>query len=427
MLSKIIPSSLFIRFILIIAIPIIFAQLIATYIFYNRHWESVSKHMAVSLSNDIQIVIALEHRNIGLVNKQEIYDKIGIQYSQVKLAGKFKDHFDSEAEYLYRSLKESIDLPINISFIDNADNIRIQILKANSVQQFVTNAKRINNPTTYIFILWMTGTSLIFILLSIIFAKNQIRPIIKLARAADRFGKGQQTLGLKPEGAKEITKAAIAFLKMKERIERQISYRTEMLAGISHDLRTPLTRLKLQLALSKSQENVSMLEDVKDMEVMVNSYLDFVRGDGREDVKSVWLDKYLTRIFRPYIDQDVDLIVNKVPHIRITLKVDTIKRCFQNLLDNAFKYGSKAIVSNNIVNDELIIEIHDNGPGIPESKREDVFKPFFRIEESRNKETGGIGLGLAITRDLVSNHGGRIYLEESELLQGLKVVVALPL
>lgn len=426
MLSRFIPSSLFIRFILIIIIPIIFAQLIATYIFYNRHWESVSKNMALSLSNDIQMIFDLENQNLQPSKKKDIYNKIGIQLSVIERKNKRKiiDYYDPNAEFLYRSLKDFYSLPIQIKFINDDDNIQVDLFQSASVLRFITNAKRINNPTTYIFILWMTGTSLIFILLSIIFAKNQIRPIIKLARAADRFGKGQHS-SLKVEGAKEIRKAAIAFLKMKERIERQISYRTEMLAGVSHDLRTPLTRMKLQLALAKEEENKDILEDIKDMENMINSYLDFARGEGKELDKIVWFDKFFLKITSPYIQQN--LIITPPPHIKITLKIDAIKRCFQNLLDNALKYGSEAKLVSYVDQDEIYIEIHDNGPGIPEEKREEVFKPFFRLDESRNKETGGVGLGLSITRDIISNHGGRIYLETSEVLKGLKAVIVLPL
>ena len=430
MLQRLIPSSLFIRFILIIILPIVFAQLIATYIFYNRHWESVSKNMSLSLSNDIQVIYDIEKQDGKHTNKKEIYNKIGIQYSVKPKKSKKKiiDSYDPKAEFLYRSLKQNIPLPIHIQFINNRDDIQIELFQRNSTLSFITNSKRINNPTTYIFILWMTGTSIIFIFLSIIFARNQIRPIINLARAADRFGKGQQhKFSLKPAGAKEIRKAATAFLKMKERIERQISYRTEMLAGVSHDLRTPLTRMKLQLALAKNEDSSAMLEDIHDMENMINSYLDFARGDGQETEETVKFSKFLDRVIAPYKQQKLKLTIQSKPNIKIPLKLDAIRRCFQNLFDNSFKYGSEVIVNYYVKHDELYVEIHDNGPGIPVEKREEVFQPFFRLDESRNKETGGVGLGLAITRDIISNHGGQIYFESSDLLPGLKAVVILPL
>ena len=273
----------------------------------------------------------------------------------------------------------------------------------------------------------MTGTSILFLFFSIIFTRNQIRPIIKLARAADRFGKGQHSLYFKPEGAKEIRKASIAFLKMKERIERQISYRTEMLAGVSHDLRTPLTRMKLQLALCKDNEVAQMLDDVKDMEYMINSYLDFARGDMKENLKMVSLNKFLIQVITPYLKQNLACSINNIPKIKIALKANALKRCFQNLFDNAFKYGDTVVLNSYVTQEELYIEIHDNGPGIPMDQREEVFKPFFRLDESRNKDSGGVGLGLAITRDIISNHGGQVYIESSELLAGIKLVIILPL
>lgn len=427
MLKNIIPSSLFFRFILIIILPTIFTQLIATYIFYNRHWESVSKNMSLSLANDIKISF-----NIGNVSpnqRQKIYNNLGIEFNitNTKNNLNFDEYYDPEAELLYQQLKDYFNLPIQIYFDDNNSDIYINILKNNKLYSFVTNRKRIDNPTTYIFILWMTGTNIIFLLLAIIFTRNQIRPIIKLARAADKFGKGQHSSYIKPQGAKEIRKASIAFFKMKERIERQISSRTEMLAGVSHDLRTPLTRMKLQLAISNDPELDQMLDDIKDMEYMINSYLDFANGEVQEDSKPVLIDDFLKKIINSYNKQKLDLTIKSIPKQKIFLKTKALKRCFQNLFDNSFKYGSKVIIYSYILQDDLYIEIHDNGPGIPKEQHEDVFKPFFRLDKSRNSKTGGVGLGLAVTRDIINNHGGEINLDSSDILSGLKVIISLPL
>jgi two-component system osmolarity sensor histidine kinase EnvZ len=429
MLNKFIPSSLFVRFILIIVLPTIFAQLIATYIFYNRHWHSVSKNMSHSLANDIRVVAALQKLSLPLEQKKIIYQSMSIDVNIIERRDQDKavDFHPSETDFLHSILKGHFPYPIQISFIDDHDSIKIEIFQLQQILSFTTNSKRVDNPTTYIFILWMTGTSLMFLLLSIIFTKNQIRPIIKLARAADKFGKGQSSLFFKPEGAKEVRKAAIAFLKMKERIERQIQYRTEMLAGVSHDLRTPLTRMKLQLAISKDSDTLLMLEDIHDMEYMINAFIDFARGDNKETTKLVSIVTFLKQVTSPYLKQNLNCSIIKTPNIKIPLKTNAIKRCFQNLLDNAFKYSSATILNSYIDNEELYIELHDNGPGISEEKREAVFEPFFRLDTSRNKENGGIGLGLAITRDIISNHGGRINLGTSELLKGLKVTIVLPL
>ena len=427
MIKNFIPSSLFVRFILIIILPTIFAQVIATYVFYNRHWHSVSRNMARSLANDIQVIYDLKKQNIDYDEINRIASQLSIKTktSSYKHNQKPIDYFSSETEFLHEFLKKSFSYPISIKFIEDDDAINIDIFHERYILSFITNSKRINNSSTYIFILWMTGTSIIFLFLSIIFTKNQIRPIIKLARAADRFGKGQHNLYLKPEGAKEVRKASMAFLKMKERIERQINYRVEMLAGVSHDLRTPLTRMKLQLALSKDQELLQMLDDVKDMEYMINSYINFAQSDVKEETKLVIFNKFIGKILSLY--KNKNYVIQNIPNLKIALRTNAIKRCFQNLLDNAFKYGNKVIINSYIASGELYIEIHDDGPGVPIEKREDVFKPFFRIDESRNRDTGGVGLGLAITRDIINNHGGQIYLDSSELIQGLKVIIILPL
>lgn len=421
MLNKIIPSSLFARFVLIIIIPTILAQLIATYMFYNRHWYSVSKNMAYSLYNDIQLIY-----DSPPIQQKTIQEKLNIRMTSSSYAKNIEptDYFSSQTELLYKFMKKTFPYPVNVEIIDDNNTIKVEIFLTDKIVSFFTNSKRVDNPTTYIFILWMTGTSIIFLLLSIIFTKNQIRPIIKLARAADKFGKGQN-IHLKEEGAREIRKASAAFLKMKERVERQITYRTEMLAGVSHDLRTPITRIKLQIEMSKDDEVKQILEDVKDMEYMIDSYINFARGNNKEPNKVFSFNKFLFQILSSY--KDKKYTIKNCPKVKISLKANAIKRCFQNLFDNSFKYGSEIIINSYVIEEDLYIEIHDNGCGIPESKREDVFKPFFRLDESRNKDNGGVGLGLAITKDIISNHGGNIYLEDSEILKGLKAIITLPL
>ena len=427
MLERFLPTSLFVRFILIIVLPIIFSQSIAAYIFYNRHWHSVSKNMAHSLANDIQVVFNIEKYPVDSLYIDQIKHNLGIRIEQQEYNKELvvKDYADPESEFLYAALKQKYALPIKINFIEKYNAIRTDIYDNGTVYRFIADSKRVDNPTTYIFMMWMTGASLIFLMLSIVFTRNQIRPIIKLARAADRFGKGQHNILLKPEGAAEIRKASSAFLKMQERIERQINHRAEMLAGVSHDLRTPLTRMKLQIAISKEEDLAPMLDDIKDMEHMINSYLDFARGDMREHSKFILLNKFLNQVTKPYNKNNYT--INKIPNIKIQLKINAMKRCFQNLLDNAFKYGDKITLNSYSIQNELFIEIHDNGAGIPLEKRDEVFKPFFRLEESRNKDTGGVGLGLSITKDIINNHGGQIKLESSELLGGLKAVIILPL
>lgn len=426
MLKKFLPTSLLARFVLIILGPTILTQLIATYIFYNRHWDSITRNMSYSLYNDILVAYEIQKQKIEKDVADKMISDLNINITTEKnYSKKLFDYSPPETQTLHLLLKKYFVNPVNIYLDDKKNRVFIKIQLDKELIIFETNSKRINSSTTYIFILWMTGTSLIFLFLSIIFIKNQIRPIIRLARAADKFGKAQQNIILKPEGATEIRKAAIAFNKMKERIERQISARTEMLAGISHDLRTPLTRMKLQLAMSKDESIQQMNDDVIDMEAMINSYLNFARGDGQEEFRTINLGNYLKKIIQFYKDKDISIISKT--NIKINVRSNALKRCFQNIFDNSFKYGNKVILEFSKVENEVEIKIHDNGPGIAEETREDVFKPFFRLDQSRGKTTGGSGLGLAVTKDIIVNHGGRITLDSSNILKGLLVTIILPL
>ncbi len=423
-LKNLVPSSLFGRFLLIILLPTIFAQLIATYMFYNRHWDSISRNMSYALYSDIIVADELIKQKLEKSLTERMLQDLNLSISTqpYNTINKLKEKFPPETRTLFYLLKNNFPYPINISFKDN--NIIIKILKKNELIIFSTSRKRIDSSTTYIFIAWMTGTSLIFIFLSIIFTKNQIRPILRLARAADRFGRGQETLFLKPEGATEIRKATQEFIKMKERIEHQIKSRTEMLAGISHDLRTPLTRMKLQLTMSNDEDLKEMLQDIKEMEYMINSYLEFAKKDIREELQKINISKFIKKIISYYPSEKFVSVF--APNISIPIKMHSLKRCFQNLLDNSIKFGSKIIIEAYIKNNFFICEIHDNGPGIALENRENVFKPFYRIDNSRNLDKGGSGLGLAIARDIILNHGGNIELESSDKLGGLKIILSLP-
>lgn len=426
MLKKFLPTSLLSRFILIILGPTILTQLIATYIFYNRHWDSITRNMSYSLYNDILVAYEIKKQKIEKDVAEKMVSDLNINITYEKDYPKtLTDYTPPETQTLHLLLRKYFARPINIHLDDKQNRVFIKIKIDSVLITFETSSKRINSSTTYIFILWMTGTSLIFLFLSIIFTKNQIRPIIRLARAADRFGKGQQNIDLKPEGASEIRKAALSFIQMKERIERQITARTEMLAGISHDLRTPLTRMKLQIAMSKDESVQQMNEDIIDMELMINSYLNFARGDGKEDLRMVNLGSYLEKIIQLYKMNDISIISKQ--NIRINIRSNALKRCFQNIFDNALKYGNKIIIEFHRKENGVEINIHDNGPGVPEEKREEVFKPFFRLDHSRSKETGGSGLGLTVTRDIIVNHGGQIILGNSDILKGLKATIILPL
>ena len=297
---------------------------------------------------------------------------------------------------------------------------------AEGVLEIVAPRKRLFSSTTHIFIAWMVGASLILLSIAIYFLRGQIRPIRRLAQAAESFGKGMQVVNFKPEGAKEIRQAAHAFLQMRERIQRQITQRTEMLAGVSHDLRTPLTRMKLQLAMLPENDYAAGLRgDVSDMEKMVDGYLAFARGEGSEVPVPMPLQKVLEEVVEDARRNGADVTLENTMRAQITVRQHAIKRALTNLVDNAARHSNEVYVSAARKDEIIEITVDDDGPGIPKSQRESVFKPFFRIDPSRNADTGGVGLGLTIARDVVRNHGGDLLLQESPF-GGLRALVRLP-
>lgn len=429
MIKNFLPKSLFVRFIFIIMVPTIMAQAIATYIFYNRHWSNVSDYMINGLVGEISTIINLKEKTYieDIVTSFASHEMLYLNISKsTKNDFKIKP-IPSSLQDLYNELTDNIIYPVSVGYSPNENVVLIDIELPSEVLNFIVPKKRLENPTTYIFIIWMTGTSAFFFVLSLIFSKNQIRPIIKLARVAEKFGKGIAIKDFKPEGALEVRKAGIAFLKMKERIEKQISYRMEFLSGVSHDLRTPLTRMKLELAMCKDTIAKEIEEDVSEMEKMINSYLDFARGEGTEKSDLVFINELLENIVANYIKQRKKIKFSFDKKIQIFLKTQAITRAICNILDNSFKFATKVCICGQQEEENYTIMIDDNGPGIPEDERENVFRPFYRIEGSRNNNTGGIGLGLSIVRDLISNHGGSITLDDSKILKGLRVIIKLPI
>ena len=303
---------------------------------------------------------------------------------------------------------------------------RINVQLEQGVLDITVARKRFFSTTVWIFFLWMAFSSILLFGVALIFMKNQLRAIIRLAHAAEAFGIGKSVDSFKPEGATEVRQAGAAFLMMKNRLQRYLTERTAMLAGVSHDLRTPLTRLKLQLSMLNQDETVRAMEqDVNDMENMLNGYLTFARGDGREESKELALTPFMINLVDKFkkTNHEIDLSVQK--DIYIIARPSDLSRALGNLIANAGRYATKTWVKVQKKKDFVQITIDDDGPGIPKDKRKDVFKPFVRLEESRNPTTGGVGLGLTITRDILLSHGGTIALETSPQ-RGLRVIVTLP-
>lgn len=328
-------------------------------------------------------------------------------------------------------LKRRINYPFTISTAQNEKEEEFYIVRIDLGDRLLRikfSDKRLSNSSTYIFILWMVGSAALLLIISILFLYNQIKFISMLASAASAFGKGQEIEDFRPRGALEVRQAALAFIKMQERIKRQTQQRTAMLAGISHDLRTPLTRMKLQLAmLAKGEEIENLSSDIDEMEKMIEGYINFAKGEESEESREIKLSSLLESTADNYRRQGkrLDLRADKKKERPLKLRENAIRRMLGNIIDNAFRYGKIVHITLENAGNSALIFIDDNGPGIPEEMRDEVFRPFFRLDASRNSETGGTGLGLAIARDIIHAHGGDIKLDESPM-GGLRVIVRLP-
>ena len=325
-----------------------------------------------------------------------------------------------------RVLSETLQRPFHVDSKTKKKHVIVTVQLPKGLFQVVINRKRLFSSTTYIFVLWMVGTSMILFGLATIFMRNQVKPIRRLARAADEFGKGRDAPGFKPEGAKEVRQASTAFISMRNRMQRQMTQRIDMLAGVSHDLRTPLTRMKLQLAMAGEGDAVEALkDDVSEMEHMLEGYLAFARGEGDEAPTRINMSKMLNEVVILARRTGATIELNIDTSVFIRVRPNAFKRCLTNLVENANRYATNIKIHLKSDKDPFEIIIDDDGPGIPENNREDVFKPFFRLDDSRNLETGGVGLGLTISRDTIRGHGGDITLENSPL-GGVRAIITIP-
>ena len=415
-------------------LPLLLLQVVSAFVFYNRHWEDVGRRLALGLGGDISVLVdAIETYPNG-PERDWVLDRARHNFSLVtdwregEKLPTLRPHrpFGAVDWTLERVLPEQLAYPFHFD-TSNGEQVIIRVQLANGVLEVTAPRKRLFSSTTYIFIAWMVGTSLILLSVAIYFLRGQIRPIRRLAQAAESFGKGMQVVNFKPEGAREVRQAANAFLQMRERIQRQITQRTEMLAGVSHDLRTPLTRMKLQLAMLPENNYAAGLRgDVSEMEKMVDGYLAFARGEGSEVPEQVSLQQILEEVVEDARRNGADVALENGIGVQITVRPHAIKRALTNLIDNASRHSYEVYVSAIRKGEVVEITVDDDGPGIPKAQRESVFKPFFRIDQSRNVETGGVGLGLTIARDVVRNHGGDLVLGESAA-GGLRALIRLPI
>ncbi len=443
-IKKLLPQTLFGRSLLILVLPIFLIQVISTFIFFDRHWSKMTSRLAFAVAGEIAVIVSYmdnstedEIKKITSISERKLgflitYDKnqnLEIIYNEINSSPSILGGWNSMIKStLSHELKNSIDHPfyVDVDFKEKWVEVRIQL--DDGVLNISLPQRRLFSSTTYIFLIWVFCASAVLLLISILFMRNQMRPIRRLAIAAERFGKGGSVSNFKVEGAKEVRQAGTAFLDMKERLQRQISQRTDMLAGVSHDLRTPLTRLKLQVAMMEDSADIDdMKSDIHDMEKMIEGYLNFVRGEGEEkptitDIRSMLRD--ITIAARRQ-GADIDLNLNNTP-ICVKLRSCAFKRCINNIVSNSIKYADKIWITLNTTDThEMIITIEDDGIGIDITKFEEVFRPFYRVDSSRNISDGSVGLGLPIAMDIVHSHGGKIWLEKSQY-GGLCVNITLP-
>lgn len=428
---KLLPQSLFYRFILIILLPLIFLQTAMFFFFYDRHWQTVSRRLATDVAGEIQIIsdfISTGHSKEEIDSfiktaqnalSLKIYYEEGkmIPFQNLNKKDAFIGHLTEELD--------ALDYPVYMNEIAQKQ-LRLLLQLPQGMLTVLIPQKRFYSSTVLVFLGWTIGCSILLFLIAFLFMKNQVRSIEKLARASELFGIGHD-VEFKPAGATEVKRAGQAFLLMKDRILKYLSERTTMLAGVSHDLRTPLTRMKLQLSMMPKDETTSDLtEDVDEMEKMLNGYLSFARGEGKETPQLFRLDELVEQLVEKQRKTEQDISLHIEESVQITGRLNDLSRAVNNILTNAARYAKKTKLTLGIRNKKAFLMFDDNGPGIPKEKRDEVFRAFYRLDSSRNKATGGIGLGLTITRDIILSHGGEISLSESPL-GGLRVLMYLPL
>ena len=430
-LKKILPKSLFYRALLIVAVPVLVLQLVITIVFFDSLWIKTTKGMTRALVNEISTFIEFyKNENYDkeeINNLFSIYQDLNFEFvNDREFNFNYKERWFSPIDRtLRRELKSRFKLD---NFWFNTTNykelIDIRIKYKNGYVKFLVHRDRVTSSSARIFALWITVPALIMVSISLIFLKNQTRPITNLARAAEKFGKGEEIDEFKPSGASEIRRAGYEFDKMRKRIIRHLNQRSEMLSGISHDLRTPLTRMKLQIAFIKEKElSRKLTDDVNEMEKMLNEYLQFTSSAFKEKDEMFNLTDLINEIINKYNDNNISL--DLTPRIYFNGRKNLITRCINNLLDNAIKYAEKVNIELNKNKNNLFIKIEDDGPGIPKTEYENVFKPFYKINKGRADSKSSVGLGLSIASDIIKSHGGNIKLDKSKM-NGLCVKVFLP-
>ena len=430
MIKKIIPSTLIGRSIIIIFVPIIIIVLLTSFVFYQTSWSIISKRLTESVAADINVLVKLINSDltdnaINIAN-QDFKMKINIINDKQLLSSKFSLNSGILSNRLNQSLsnlKKKFDY--DLSNLEKGVLIYIQIEE--DILEINVDKDRLYSESAFVFLLWMIFASIILFFMSYFLMSRQLRPLKRLAIIAETFGRGLDAPNIKTAGAYEIRQTANAFNQMRTRIKRFLKQRTEMLAGVSHDLRTPLTRMKLQISLMKDEKAKSELEvDVNEMTSMLDSYVSFVKTESPEPIETIIINELIGDIVKTVEKNGVELTIKEKNTIQTSGRQIQLKRAFNNIIDNSQRYAKKIEIILYTNEKDCVIEFNDDGEGIPRDKYEDVFKPFFTLDPSRNKLKGESGLGLTITRDIIRSHGGDVKLSESNL-GGLQLKVLLPL
>lgn len=438
----IVPRTLLFRSLLIVVTPLILLQILLTVVFYNRHWDTVTRWLASGVAGEVallaeRLAAAEGPAERGAVLEQtRRHNELAISFvpngtleqavALAELSGRFTTHIDRK---ILEAFEDRLQVPFAVDlWPEEDDRIAVYAQLDDGLLTVVAPRRRVTSTTTWLLAAWMVGGSAVLIAVAIYYMNLQVRPIRRLARAVDRFGKGRDPGDFQIEGASEIRRAAKAFNLMRQRILRFMSQRTEMLAAVSHDLRTPLTRMKLELELVDAGADpiiAGLKSDVLEMEQLVEAYLAFARGDGREAVEVTPLTPLLEAIQQRAERAGATVELQIDEPIEVALRPVAFRRCLANLVDNACRHARSIWISARRTEDQVEISVEDDGPGIPEPYLEQVVQPFFRLDTSRSRETGGLGLGLTIARDVALGHGGDLLLGSSAH-GGLRALVRLP-
>ncbi|MFZ4806203.1 MAG: ATP-binding protein [Hyphomicrobiaceae bacterium] len=438
-IANVMPKGLYARALIIIITPIVLLEGVVAFVFMERHWQSVTRRLSEATARDIAAVIELykvdnradDYRRLIDIARDNLDLSMQVLPATDLPTAQPKPFFALLDRTLSNEIRKQIDQPFWIDTIGASSRVEIRVKVDNAVLRFIAKRSATYASNSHIFLMWMVGTSVVLLTVAILFLRNQIRPIQKLADAADAFGKGRPVPpDFRPRGAREVRQAAQAFLEMRDRITQHVEQRTHMLAGVSHDLRTVLTRFKLELALLGDSKDIRALKtDVSEMQHMLEDYLAFARGDGGEEARPTNLRVLLEEIHEEsqVFGVQIELKMRKRRRdLVLPLKRQAFKRAITNLISNAARFGDLIVIRAATEMGWLRIEVDDNGPGIPAAERDNVFRPFYRLDHARNQDGGNTGLGLAIARDIAKSHGGNIALGESSM-GGLRAVITVPL